>query len=157
LTEALRKKAELPCVTTFIEESEAKVDQRHLLAHGSRKTSGIGQRTLQLGSPAGGVNFFNAICRLLIYEGSFSTRFSDLLISTDSFVCAESVSAGVGLRSSFSVSMDPLQLINTMVSSTAIILNTSQVGCTRELKMLFATTTPLIIVTIIPGFAVLSR
>src|ERR1700736_5978256 len=76
-----------------------------------RETSGIGQRTLQIGSPSGGVNFFNAICRLLMYEGSFSTRFSDLLISTDSFVCAESVSAGVGLRSTFSVSIDPLQFI----------------------------------------------
>ena len=62
-----------------------------------RETSGIGQRTLQLGSPSGGVNFFNAICRLLVYEGSFSTRFSDLLFSIDSFVCARSVSAGVGL------------------------------------------------------------
>ena len=40
-----------------------------------------GQQTLQLGSPSGGVNFFNAICRLLMYEWSFSTRFSDLLIS----------------------------------------------------------------------------
>jgi hypothetical protein len=89
-----------------------------------------GQRTLQLGSPSGGVNFFNAICRLLMYEWSFSTRFSDLLISTDSFVCAESVSAGVGLRSAFSVSIDPLQLINVMVLSTAIILNSRQVGCT---------------------------
>src|SRR5271165_6793544 len=46
-----------------------------------------------------------------MYEWSFSTRFSDLLISTDSFVCAESVSTGVGLRSAFSVSIDPLQLI----------------------------------------------
>ena len=89
-----------------------------------------GQRTLQLGSPSGGVNFFNAICRLLMYEWSFSTRFSDLLISTDSFVCAESVSAGVGLRSAFSVSIDPLQLINVVVLSTAIILNSRQVGCT---------------------------
>jgi hypothetical protein len=93
-----------------------------------------GQRTLQLGSPSGGVNFFNAICRLLMYEWSFSTRFSNLLISTDSFVCAESVSAGVGLRSAFSVSIDPLQLINVMVSSTAIILNSRQVGCTRGEK-----------------------
>jgi hypothetical protein len=99
-----------------------------------RETSDIGQRTLQLGSPSGGVNFFNAICRLLIYEGSFSTRFSDLLISTDSFVLAESVSAGVGLRSSLSVSIGPLQLINTMVSSTARILNPRQVGCTRGRK-----------------------
>ena len=62
-----------------------------------------------------------------MYEGSFSTWFSDLLISTDSFVCAESVSAGVGLRSAFSVSIDPLQLINVMVLSTAIILNSRQV------------------------------
>ena len=85
---------------------------------------------LQLGSPSGGVNFFNAICRLLMYEGSFSTRFSDLLISTDSFVRAESVSAGVGLRSAFSVSIDPLQLINAMVLSSAIILNSRQAGCT---------------------------
>jgi hypothetical protein len=92
-----------------------------------RETSGIAQRTLQLGSPSGGVNFFNAICRLLVYEGSFSTRFSDLLISNDSFVCAESVSAGVGLRSAFSVSIDPLQLINVMVLSSAIILNSRQV------------------------------
>ena len=99
-----------------------------------RETSGIGQRTLQVGSPSGGVNFFNAICRLLMYEGSFSTRFSDLLISTDSFVCAESVSAGVGLRSTFSVSIDPLQLINVMVLSTAIMLNSRQVGCTRSEK-----------------------
>jgi hypothetical protein len=97
-----------------------------------RETSANGQRTLQLGSPSGGVNFFNAICRLLMYEGSFSTRFSDLLFSTDSFVCAESVSAGVGLGSSFSVSIYPLQLINAMVSSTAIILNSRQVGCTRS-------------------------
>jgi hypothetical protein len=44
-----------------------------------------------IGSPSGGVNFFNAICRLLMYEGSFSTRFSDLLISADLFVRAESV------------------------------------------------------------------
>ena len=95
-----------------------------------REISGIGQGTLQLGAPSGGVNFFTAICRLLRYEGSFSTRFSELLISTDSFVCAESVSAGVGLRSAFSVSIDPLQLINIMVSSTAIILNSRQVGCT---------------------------
>jgi hypothetical protein len=91
-----------------------------------------GQRTLQLGSPSGGVNFFNAICRLLMYEGSFSTRFSDLLFSTDSFVCAESVSAGVGLGSSLSVSIDPLQLINATVLSTAIILNSRQVVCTRS-------------------------
>jgi len=76
---------------------------------------------LQLGSPSGRVNFFNAICRLLMYEGSFSTRFSDLLISTDSLVCAESVSAGVGLRSAFSESIDPLQVISLMVSSIAII------------------------------------
>jgi len=96
-----------------------------------RETSGIGQRTLQLGYPSGGVNFFNAICRLLMYEGSFSTRFSDLLISSDSFVCAESGSAGVGLRSAFSVSIDPLQLINAMVLSSAIILNSRQAGCTR--------------------------
>ena len=98
----------------------------------SARPSGIGQRTLQLGSPSGGVNFFNAICRLRMYEGSFSTRFSDLLFSTDSFVCAESVSAGVGLGSSFSVSIDPLQLINATVLSTAIILNSRQVGCTRS-------------------------
>jgi hypothetical protein len=95
-----------------------------------------GERTLQLGSPSGGVNFFNAICRLLMYEGSFSTRFSDLLISTDSFLCAETVSAGVGLRSSFSVSMDPLQLIKAMVFGTAIILNSRQVGCARSGKCL---------------------
>jgi hypothetical protein len=91
----------------------------------------LGQRTLQLGSPSGGVNFFNAICRLLVYEGSFSTRFSDLPISTDSFVCAESVSAG-RLRSAFSVSIDPFQLITVMVLSTAIILNSRQVGCIRS-------------------------
>ena len=115
---------------------------RSFLADSGRKTSGIGQRTLQLGSPSGGVNFFNAICRLLMYEGSFSTRFSDLLISTDSFVCAESVSAGVGLRSGFSVSIDPLQLINVMVLSTAIILNSSQVGCTRSEKCLEVSNVP---------------
>jgi hypothetical protein len=97
-----------------------------------KKSSGIGQRTLQLGSPSGGVNFFNAICRLLVYEGFFSTRFSDLPISTESFVCAEFVSAGVGLRSDFSVSIDPFQLINVMVSSTAIILDSRQVGYTRS-------------------------
>ena len=91
-----------------------------------------GQRTLQLGSPSGGVNFFNAICRLLMYEGSFSTRFSDLPISADSLVCAEFVSAGVGLTSVSSVSIDPLQLINATVLSTAIILNSRQVGCTRS-------------------------
>ena len=77
----------------------------------------------QLGSPSGGVNFFNAICRLLMYEGSFSTRFSDLLILTDSFVCAESVSAGFGLRSAFSLSIDPFQLINAMFLDIPIILN----------------------------------
>jgi hypothetical protein len=93
-----------------------------------------GQRTLQLGSPSGGVNFFNAICRLLMYEGSFSTRFSDLPISADSLVCAEFVSAGVGLTSVSSVSIDPLQLINVEVSSIAIILNSRQVGCTRSEK-----------------------
>jgi hypothetical protein len=76
-----------------------------------RKASGIGNGRFQLGSPCGGANFINAICRLLMYEGSFSARLSELLISTDSFVCAESVSAGVGLRSAFSVSIDPLQLI----------------------------------------------
>ena len=69
-----------------------------------------------------------------MYEWSFSTRFSDLLISTDSFVCAESVSAGVRLRSAFSVSIDPLQLINVVVLSAAIILNSRQVGCTRGEK-----------------------
>jgi hypothetical protein len=69
-----------------------------------------------------------------MYEGSFSTRFSDLLISADSFVCAEFVSAGVGLTSVSSVSIDPLQLINVKVSSTAIILNSRQVGCTRSEK-----------------------
>ena len=58
-----------------------------------------------------------------MYEGSFSSRCSVLLISTDSFVCAESVSAGVGLKSAFSVSIDPLQLINVVVSSSAIIFN----------------------------------
>jgi hypothetical protein len=89
---------------------------------------------LQLGSPSGGVNFFNAICRLLMYEGSFSPRFSDLLISTDSFVCTESVSAGVGLRSAFSLSIDPLQLINTMVSITSTILNSRQARCIRSEK-----------------------
>ena len=93
-----------------------------------------GQRTLQLGSPSGGVNFFNAICRLLMYEGSFSTRFSDLLISTDSLVCAESVSAGVGLRSASSVSIDPLQLISLMVLGIAIILDSRQVSYTRSRK-----------------------
>ena len=96
------------------------------------KLQAFGQRTLQLGSPSGGVNFFNAICRLLMYEGSLSTRLSDLLISTDSFVCAESVSAGVGLRSAFSVSIDPLQHVNIMVLSTAIIWSSRQVGCTRS-------------------------
>ena len=108
-----------------------KVGQRRLLAPGSRRTSGIGQRTLQPGSPSGGVNFFNAICRLLVYEGSFSTRLSDLQFSTDSFVGAESVFAGVGLRSGFSLSIDPLQLINVMVSGTAIISDSCQVGCVR--------------------------
>ena len=61
-----------------------------------------------------------------MYEGSFSTRFSDLPISTDSFGCAKSVSAGFGLKSVFSLSIDPLQLINAMVSRVAIILNSRQ-------------------------------
>jgi hypothetical protein len=39
----------------------------------------IGQRTLQLDFPSGEVNFFNAICRLLKYEGSFSTLSADSL------------------------------------------------------------------------------
>jgi hypothetical protein len=69
-----------------------------------------------------------------MYEGSFSTRLSELLISTNSFVCAESVSAGVELRSDFSVSIDPLQFINAMVSITAIILNSRQVGSTPNEK-----------------------
>ena len=86
---------------------------------------------LQLGSPSGRVNFFNAICRLLMYEGSFLRRFSDLLISTDSLVCAESVSAGVGLRPASAVSIDPPQFISLMVLSIAIILNSRQVSCTN--------------------------
>src|ERR1700730_15456299 len=63
----------------------------------------------ELGSPSGGVNFFNAMCRLLVYEGSFLTRLSDLPISIDSFVCAGSVSAGDRLRSAFSIPIDPPQ------------------------------------------------
>ena len=69
-----------------------------------------------------------------MYEGSFSTRFSDLLISTDSLVCAESVSAGIGLRSAFSLSIGPLQLTNVMVLITAIIFDSRQVSCTRSVK-----------------------
>ena len=87
---------------------------------------------LQPGSPSGRVNFFNAICRLLMYEGSLLRRFSDLLISTDSLVCAESVCAGVGLRSASSVSIDPLQLRILMVSIIAITLDSRQVSCTRS-------------------------
>jgi hypothetical protein len=69
-----------------------------------------------------------------MYEGSFSTRFSDFPISADSFVCAESVSAGVELRSVFSLSIDPFQLINIMVSIIAIILNFRQVRLYRSEK-----------------------
>jgi hypothetical protein len=83
---------------------------------------------LQLGSPSGRVNFFNAIRRLLKYEGSFSIRFSDLLISTDSLVCGETVSAGVGLRSASAVSIDPPQFISLVVSIIAMILNSRQVA-----------------------------
>jgi hypothetical protein len=69
-----------------------------------------------------------------MYEGSFSTRFSDLLVSADLFVCAESVSAGVGLRSAFSVSINAIHFIKVSVLITAIILNSSQVSCTRSEK-----------------------
>jgi hypothetical protein len=69
-----------------------------------------------------------------MYEGSFSTRFSDLPVSTDSLVCAESGSAGVGLRFASSVSIDPLQLINVMVSSIAMILNFRRVRLHSERK-----------------------
>ena len=94
------------------------------------------QRTLQLGSSSRGVNFFSAICRLLMYEGSFLTRFSDFPISADSFVCAESASAGFELRSDFSLSIDSFQLIKAMVLSIAIILNFRQVRPLSERKML---------------------
>jgi hypothetical protein len=122
-------------------EAECKSDYPHALhLNGVRtllkddggrvRNSGIGQRTLQLGSLSGGVSFF--ICRLLVYEGFFSTRFSDLPILTDSFIFAESISAGVGLGSAFSLSIDPLQLINTMFSIITIILNSRQVGLYRS-------------------------
>jgi hypothetical protein len=97
-----------------------------------RKTPGIGQRTLQLGSCSGAVNFFNAICRLLEYEGAFSTRLSDLTIKTDSFISAEPISAGIGLGSAFSLSIDPLQLINTVFSIITIILNSRQASFYRS-------------------------
>jgi hypothetical protein len=82
-----------------------------------------------LGEPCPGAHGLNK--SLLFSWGVFS----GLLISTASFVCAESVSAGVGLRSAFWVSMDPLQLINVMVSSVAIILNFRQVGSCPDRKM----------------------
>jgi hypothetical protein len=88
---------------------------------------------LQLGSPSGRVNFFNAICRLLMYEGSFPTRFSDLLVSTDSLVCAESVSAVVKLESSSSVSIAP-SIHKFIVSPLSIISGSRQVGCSRREK-----------------------
>jgi hypothetical protein len=70
-------------------EAECKSDYPHALhLNGVRallkddggrvRSLSIGQRMLQLGSLSGGVSFFNAICRLLVYEESFSTRFSDL-------------------------------------------------------------------------------
>jgi hypothetical protein len=51
----------------------------------------------QLGVP--GLNFFNAIWRLLRYEDRGSTGSSDPCLWTDSFVFAESVSDGVGFMS----------------------------------------------------------
>jgi hypothetical protein len=53
---------------------------------------------LALAAPPLEVNFFNAICRLLRYEGRSSAGISDPLVWIDSSVFAESGSVGTGLN-----------------------------------------------------------